>query len=238
MIKKRQVSPHVSLTPQTSCRKWGWWKSSKQCQTQQQPLQPVLLSVCTGCHTHPCLGNEAAAAPSHTHYITFQPKGKKNKEQFLWPDFKLQLFCCNLIHKSACILLLHTQVSLSLSPPLSQGLCYLQEDNTWNNSEAGVNFLKFICKWRHSVTFIFNRFTSTLNILERFSTQFCSTLFYINVILTVCLAQYQNTFFLKQNQRDVSSLIGFPKWMLQLYSQLCSRSPWDPSRSQNGSQTL
>lgn len=27
-----QVSPHVSLTPQTSCRKWGWWKSSKQCQ--------------------------------------------------------------------------------------------------------------------------------------------------------------------------------------------------------------
>lgn len=31
---------------------------------------------------------------------------------------------------------------------------------------------------------------------------------------------------------------GVPKWMLQLYSQLCSSSPWDPSKSQNGSQTL
>lgn len=31
---------------------------------------------------------------------------------------------------------------------------------------------------------------------------------------------------------------GVPKWTLQLYSQLCSSSPWDPSKSQNGSQTL
>lgn len=42
--------------------------------TQQQPLQPVLLSVCADCHTHPCLWNEAAAAQSHTHYITFNPR--------------------------------------------------------------------------------------------------------------------------------------------------------------------
>lgn len=60
----------------------------------------------------------------------------------------------------------HAQVSLSLSPLLSQGLCYLQEGNAWNNSEADVNFLNFICKWRHSITFTFSRFTSTLNILE------------------------------------------------------------------------
>lgn len=31
MIRKRQVYPHL-LTPETSCRKWGWWKSSTQCQ--------------------------------------------------------------------------------------------------------------------------------------------------------------------------------------------------------------
>lgn len=172
---------------------------------------------------------------------------------------------------SAVFLQSHSQVSLhfavahtSQSVPFTSALpraVLFQEDNTWNNSEAGVNFLTFICKWRHSVTFIFKRFTSTLNILERLSTQFCATLFYTNVILTVYLAQYQNIFFLKENQREVSNLTGntqntttlkalmgsrtaallrpgVPKWMLQLYHQLCSSSPWDPSKSRNGSQTL
>lgn len=172
---------------------------------KQQPLQPVLLSIGTGCHTRtPASGIRQQQQLQAILLIYFSNsrdyQKKQNKEQFLWTGFKLQLFCCNLIHKSACILLLHAHISPSLSPALSQGPCYLQEDNTQNNSEAGVSFLKFICKWRSSVTFIFSRFTSTLSILERFSTQFCGTLFYINMILTVYLAQHQNTFFLKENQ--------------------------------------
>lgn len=73
-VMRKTSLPMCHLTPETSCRKRGRWKSSTQCQTQHQPLQPALLSVCTGCHMHPCLQNKAATAPSHTRYITFQPK--------------------------------------------------------------------------------------------------------------------------------------------------------------------
>lgn len=78
MIRKRQAYPHISLTPLSRrllAENEADESLAHNAKTQQQPLQPVLLSVRADCHTHPCLQNEAAAAQSHTRYITFKPKG-------------------------------------------------------------------------------------------------------------------------------------------------------------------
>lgn len=87
-------------------------------------------------------------------------------------------------------------------------LSYLQEDNIWNNSEAGVKFFfKFICKWRRFVPFIFSMSTSTLRIFGKVC-QFCGMLVYINTILSIHLMEHQNTFFQNRNHRDASYTWG------------------------------
>lgn len=77
VTRKRPAYSHISLTPlprRLLAENEADESLAHNAKTQQQPLQPVLLSIRAGCHTHPCLGNEAAAAQSHTHYVTFKLK--------------------------------------------------------------------------------------------------------------------------------------------------------------------